>query len=368
MASIDSFYAAGGCGIRGLNTSTGSTENGYINIGRIEGDNVSNYGLNVSGQWAREFSYGTVWGMAKCSETAGNNSSNTWPESSKTDWLKTPSDTTGQYCWCQATGFTASGNSYTSGPQCTTDASSSWVFLEDVWAFDYCANYCAHDCAGITFSAFRVALFGAVPPDPTVLLNWYDGNSTISGPSSCVIGGTFVPPTPPARTGYVFAGWKVKPRTCGIPDLDSSINGTAYGYANLDGSTGSNESKYGLTVGSGQWAVETSYGVVYGMANCNNVEPNDYVCGWIINNSLVPESSGKNCWCQATGFTPTASSYTSGPSCIVTPSSSAWVWECNASTSSESWCSQYCANFCADSYSTDSSDIRGTIIRAAAWQ
>ena len=44
-----------------------------------------------------------------------------------------------------------------------------------------------------------------------VSLNWYDGNTQMSGgPSSCVIGSTFVPPTPAARTGYIFSGWKVK--------------------------------------------------------------------------------------------------------------------------------------------------------------
>jgi hypothetical protein len=156
------------CGINNLDTSTdgrGTTYVGYTQINGNSGLNGSRYGLTTgSGQWAVEFSYGTVWGMAKCSETSGNSSSNSWPESSKSDWLKTPSDTTGQYCWCQATGFTASGNSYTSGPQCTTTASSLWVFRAGTGSSANCENSCAHYCAsgGLSRAAFRAAMFGAV--------------------------------------------------------------------------------------------------------------------------------------------------------------------------------------------------------------
>lgn len=44
----------------------------------------------------------------------------------------------------------------------------------------------------------------------TVDLTWFDNGTTISGPSSCEIGGTFIPPTPAPRPGYIFTGWKVK--------------------------------------------------------------------------------------------------------------------------------------------------------------
>ena len=40
-----------------------------------------------------------------------------------------------------------------------------------------------------------------------ISMKW-DGSYTT--PSSCTYGSTFVPPTPDARPGYVFAGWKVK--------------------------------------------------------------------------------------------------------------------------------------------------------------
>ena len=184
-------------------------------------------------------------------------------------------------------------------------------------------------------------------------LTWYDNGTTISGPSSCTVGGTFLPPTPPARPGYIFAGWKVKDPTCGINNLDTSIKGkgSSYrGYTKLDGSSGSNESNYGLTAGSGQWATEFSYGTVWGMAKCSETSGNN-------SDATYPESSksdwlktpsdtnGSNCWCQATGFTATASSYTSGPQCTTT-ASSLWVFRRDYGSSDS--CASSCANGCAD--------------------
>jgi len=53
-----------------------------------------------------------------------------------------------------------------------------------------------------TFSA------GSVVPCNTTITLTFDGVSTT--PSQCTYGGTFVPPTPAARPGYIFTGWKVK--------------------------------------------------------------------------------------------------------------------------------------------------------------
>ena len=82
------------------------------------------------GEWAVTFSYGTVKGMAKCSSTKGSYAT-----------PGTPSDTNGQYCWCQATNYTPNG-----GNQCNV-ASPSWVFLSGNVSGGACVNYCASDCA-----------------------------------------------------------------------------------------------------------------------------------------------------------------------------------------------------------------------------
>ena len=102
-----------------------------------------------NGEWAVTFSYGTVKGMAKCSGTKGSYAT-----------PGTPSDTNGQYCWCQATNYTPNG-----GNQCNV-ASPSWVFYDDYESASYCANDCAFDCAytAVVSAAFRWEVFG-VPGD-----------------------------------------------------------------------------------------------------------------------------------------------------------------------------------------------------------
>ena len=64
-----------------------------------------------------------------------------------------------------------------------------------------------YTCSGGTFGFNATTDQGKVI---SIALTWYDGNSTISGPTSCAVGGVFLPPTPPARTGYIFNGWKIK--------------------------------------------------------------------------------------------------------------------------------------------------------------
>jgi hypothetical protein len=180
---------------------------------------------------------------------------------------------------------------------------------------------------------------------PKVNLTWYDNDTQMSGISSCVLGDTFLPPTPDPRPGYVFTGWKIKPREkCGIDSLvDVGVDVTSTGYAQLDGSTGENESNYGLTT-AGQWAVESSYGTVYGMANCNSVKGTAGKVG-------LPDTatSGRYCWCQVTGFTASGNSYTSGPRCT-TYISSSWMY-----VSSSSNCMSTCASTCRTNFSNNAS-------------
>ena len=174
----------------------------------------------------------------------------------------------------------------------------------------------------------------------SIALTWDgDANGT---PISCTYGGTFVPPTPEPRPGYVFTGWKVKPSCASlIRALDADTGGTAYGYARLNESNGSQESTYGLTQSSGQWAVQFSYGTVYGQAKCNATQGANK--GDV--NDNLSTNVGQYCWCQATGFTPTSDSYTSGPQCTINPVSSSWV--VNRDNGTFNNCKNGCASFCA---------------------
>ena len=102
-----------------------------------------------NGEWAVTFSYGTVKGMAKCSSTNGSYAT-----------PGTPSDTNGQYCWCQATNYTPNG-----GNQCNI-ASPFWVFYYDYGSCDGYACDCTYNCATecaytvVYYADFRQGLFG----------------------------------------------------------------------------------------------------------------------------------------------------------------------------------------------------------------
>ena len=65
-------------------------------------------------------------------------------------------NSTGRYCFCKATHYTANN-----AQQCSL-SSPAWVFRDDISSAADCAAYCAHYCASTlqAHSGFRVALFG----------------------------------------------------------------------------------------------------------------------------------------------------------------------------------------------------------------
>ena len=212
-------------------------------------------------------------------------------------------------------------------------------------------------CYGGTFT-FNLAKDQGLP----IALTWYDGNSTISGPTSCAVGGVFLPPTPPARTGYVFNGWKIKETLipagkCGIDALDTSISSSIpEAYKNdstgTNGTYSENAENYGITTDN-TWAVQFSYGTVWGKANCND---NSGSRGNVA--QITPKSKGKKCWCQVTGFTALGGAYPYGPQCT-TIESSLWVYSWG--TDNVNKCAYSCAGSCA-------ADVgRTDAVRAAAF-
>ena len=118
---------------------------GYTSLDGSDGFKEAQYGLTTPGEWAIEFNTGIMKGMAKCSSTNGNRAT-----------PGTPSDTNGQYCWCQATNYTPNG-----GNQCNV-SSSSWGFSDDFGDAGNCAISCAGFCPSIVQDdgGFRRAVFG----------------------------------------------------------------------------------------------------------------------------------------------------------------------------------------------------------------
>ena len=113
----------------------------------------------------------------------------------------------------------------------------------------------------------------------TINTQWYTGygeNTAAASATTCEYGGTInLPATNPSRPGYAFAGWKLRTPTVPsnpLANLDTSINGTNSGYISNDGLKVSNSNDYNLTE-NGSWAVEFSYGTVYGQARCQAKDP-----------------------------------------------------------------------------------------------
>ena len=126
-----------------INGSSGYTVAQVIADGYLSGTDHSSELSN--GEWRIIFSYGTVKGRAKCSNTNGDYAT-----------VGTPSNTNGEYCWCVATSYVPNG-----GTQCNI-APPSWVFYDYYVSASNCANYCASNCAyNVNDSdGFRRAVFG----------------------------------------------------------------------------------------------------------------------------------------------------------------------------------------------------------------
>ncbi len=111
-----------------------SGSSGYTVAQAIDGGDIdpgTDHSSELSnGEWRIIFSYGTVKGMAKCSNTNGDYAT-----------VGNPSNTNGQYCWCAATSYAPDG-----GNQCNI-ASPSWVFCLDGGFAYFCADRCAYWCA-----------------------------------------------------------------------------------------------------------------------------------------------------------------------------------------------------------------------------
>ena len=158
--TFDGWTLEEACSLSNLDTSINSSA--YACIGSddcLTGESPITYGFYTANQWAVQFSYGTVFGMAKCSAKNGDNHDSQWGGNSA-DWTSdatTLDSTTGEktYCWCSATAYTPSG-----GNQCQL-SSSSWVFSDNMDSAINC-GMCVYNCTKrARVSGFRIALFGA---------------------------------------------------------------------------------------------------------------------------------------------------------------------------------------------------------------
>ena len=160
--------------------------------------------------------------------------------------------------------------------------------------------------------------------DPnTINTTWYSNGTQLTGnniPATCTYDNALVPPTPEARPGYVFNGWKVK-AACLIPAGLMNVTGTGAGSS------------------GNQWSVVFDNGInvgtVVGEAVCSQTPGEPNATG-------TPDTQGTGdtlyCWCRATGYIADGSEQCNFLS-------SSWVMQLQYG--SAGMCGGFCLNECS---------------------
>gem|GEM_PF-6866932 len=125
-------------------------------------------------------------------------------------------DSTGQYCYCQMTGYTPVDGEKQSV------VSAPWVFYDDDGSADECASYCAYNCAsglqddGAYGAVFRAAVFGSLGALAAgtceaneISITWTDAANPDEQTGMCTYDGDITTPTKAnEKPGKTFKGWK----------------------------------------------------------------------------------------------------------------------------------------------------------------
>ena len=157
VKEVHSQFSGPKCGIDQLDNTEDGVGTAYTGHTSLTADgDVSNadvYGLSGLGEYAVVFSEGVVYGKASCNNTKGTLNVAGTPDVS----------VSGQYCWCQVTGFTETSNDYTTGPKCTVSPQGqTWVLGKS--KASTCMTACANTCKKGLFNkaTLRTAMFNAV--------------------------------------------------------------------------------------------------------------------------------------------------------------------------------------------------------------
>lgn len=111
------------------------------------GGSTHSYNVDLF-EWNTTFSYGTVFGIATCVDTAGSSNQVVAELKSSDGTVATGGERSGRYCWCQM----------------THPARSRWVFQGALGSVDVCGSACAGNCGSSVrfYSGFRSAVFGSL--------------------------------------------------------------------------------------------------------------------------------------------------------------------------------------------------------------
>ena len=237
----------------------------------------------------------------------------------------------------------------------------------------------------------------------TIQLKWYNGDQQLnvqSAANNCTYdSGLTIPSTAPTKTGYTFAGWKIKAGSAAVSgDLCGLTSNMIVINYNLSVARGGNGCHYcgaedcnfgecsDIDLSTHEWKVDFSYGTLKGTASCNNIAPSYdwdsmyaaadaiweneslteeekeaqsyalYAAAWANSANQSPagtmnsSSTGRYCWCHVESYTPNGESQCS-------LASLPWVFsENNGIETDVDSCDSGCAIGCALDFSA--SDFR----------
>ena len=117
----------------------------------------------------------------------------------------------GRYCWCKMDSYSLLGAS-------SVSFNGTWGYVYDVETSNDCLSSCADICAMSVRNNYtsRAEIFGSLgdtrqcTPN-TINLTWYSVGDTVYETNQCTYDQPItLPATNPTRTGYTFAGWRLR--------------------------------------------------------------------------------------------------------------------------------------------------------------
>ncbi|MBQ7409383.1 MAG: InlB B-repeat-containing protein, partial [Alphaproteobacteria bacterium] len=141
-------------------------------------------------------------------------------------------------------------------------------------------------------------------------------------------------------------GYRKITSTSSTFDVDVGLKGNSYISRSHDGQHcygSASDSCEGNTLGNGEWETYFDYGVIKGIASCNNTPDSENAD----TSYMGVETSGQYCWCQINYFTPTGGNIESRIS----------KWGYRYDRDDDASCKNHCASNCA-SYLRDKTSFR----------
>ena len=194
----------------------------------------------------------------------------------------------------------------------------------------------------------------------TINLEWYNEDTKLTVPTTsntCRYDGQItLPSTNPEKTGYTFRGWQVKVAGFDLSALFDSgplhyCSGSKYDTLSVDACNDNMA-----------WATEYGNGILKGIASCNNT-PGDGesyenpIFRKIYNEEDIPtqpenafnqNSTGRYCWCKATGVDPEKDG-------TYVDLHEVWVYgniyDADENTTAEEACAESCRYVCGSDFS-----------------